>query len=157
MRILLLFSQVWLNDCIPDLMDASFDLFKFICIVIVIRFLFIWNVTLLDYTWLRCELWLCLWSLCLKILLRLIFQWTVFVQIILVNFLMSNFVYKKLFEIQLRIMKLFLNISKNARIDNSISSMQRYFMFLIRNDRIDFISFCVDLLQIVLKLFYFSF
>jgi len=70
---------------------------------------------------------------------------------------MSNFVYKKLFEIQLRIMKLFLNISKNARIDNSISSMQRYFMFLIRNDRIDFISFCVDLLQIVLKLFYFSF
>lgn len=70
---------------------------------------------------------------------------------------MSNFVDKKLFEIQLRIMKLFLNISKNARIDNSISSMQRYFMFLIRNDRIDFISFCVDLLQIVLKLFYFSF
>lgn len=69
---------------------------------------------------------------------------------------MSNFVYEKLFEIQLRIMKLFLNISKNSRINNSIRSMQGYFMFFIRNDRIDFISFCVDLLQIVLKLFNFS-
>mgnify|MGYP000934469153 CR=1 FL=1 len=70
---------------------------------------------------------------------------------------MSNFVYEKLFEIQLRIMKLFLNVSKNAGIDNSIRSMQGYFMFFISNDRIDFIGFCVDLLQIVLKLFYFSF
>ena len=69
---------------------------------------------------------------------------------------MSNFVNEKLYEIQLRIMKLFLNISENSRIDNSIRSMQGYFMFFISDDRIDFISFCVDLLQIILKLFDFS-
>lgn len=97
MWVFLLFPEFWLHYCISDGISVPVNFFEFI--IVVIRFCWLRNVTFLNYAWLWCKLRLCLRALSLKILLRLIFQWTVFIKTTLVYFLMPDFINKKLFEI----------------------------------------------------------
>ena len=94
--------------------------------------------------------------LSLKILKGLWFQGVVFVETLLIYFLVANFLYQEFLELHFRADQFLFYVSENTRIDDSIGSQQRYFMLLFIYHGTDSVRSGINLLQIILILFDFS-
>ena len=91
----------------------------------------------------------------MEVLLSFGLQWIIFVETLFVSLLLSDLFYQEFFELHLWIDELLFYVSKDFRVDDSLSAKQWYFMFLITDYCAYSVGSGVNLFEVILEFFNF--